>query len=64
MIVLSGYDSELYNDTLSGWRKEEKVARISAGKGTGLKTECLWINPYCSELLNERDTIGIRRFSR
>lgn len=64
MVVLSGYNSDLYNDTLSGWRKEEKVARISAGKGTGLKTECLWINPHCSEMLKQRKTVSIRHTSQ
>lgn len=43
-IVLSGYDSELYNDTLTGWSKYTKESRISAGRGTKVKTECLWIN--------------------
>lgn len=47
MVVLSGYDSELYNDHLSSWRKETKSARISAGKGTGIRQECLWVSPNC-----------------
>lgn len=45
MVLISGYDSELYNDKLSGWRKEVKGARISAGRGTKVRTECLWISP-------------------
>lgn len=44
-IVLSGYDTELYNDILTGWKKEMKPSRISAGRGTKTKIECLWINP-------------------
>lgn len=43
-IILSGYDSELYSDYLSGWKKLTKESRISAGRGTKVKTECLWIN--------------------
>ncbi|EKO3482270.1 DNA adenine methylase [Vibrio fluvialis] len=46
-VVLSGYDSDLYNDYLSSWRKETKSARISAGKGTGIRQECLWVSPNC-----------------
>ncbi len=42
-VVLSGYNTELYDDILTGWRKETKLSRISAGRGTKLKTECLWI---------------------
>ncbi|AEF45940.1 D12 class N6 adenine-specific DNA methyltransferase [Serratia sp. AS12] len=45
MVLISGYDSELYNEMLSGWRKEVKGARISAGRGTKVRTECLWISP-------------------
>ncbi|EKO3657423.1 DNA adenine methylase [Vibrio metschnikovii] len=47
MVIISGYDSELYNDYLSSWRKEQKSARISAGRGTGKRIECLWISPSC-----------------
>ncbi|MBE4436224.1 DNA adenine methylase [Vibrio parahaemolyticus] len=64
MVILSGYDSDLYNDTLKGWRKEEKSARISASKGTALKTECLWINPYCDEMLNQKGGTSIRHTSQ
>jgi DNA adenine methylase len=44
MVMISGYESELYNDMLSGWRKYTKGSRISAGRGTKVRTECLWIN--------------------
>lgn len=43
-VVISGYNSDLYNDELSGWRKVTKESRISAGRGTGIRTECLWVN--------------------
>lgn len=43
-IILSGYPSELYDDILKGWKKVETNARISSGRGTDLRTECLWIN--------------------
>jgi DNA adenine methylase len=42
-VVLSGYETDLYNDTLSGWKKQTKPSRISSGRGTAIKTECLWI---------------------
>lgn len=57
MVALSGYTSELYTDLLIGWRCETKQARISAGVGTGVKTECLWLNPQCQAAL-EYGTIG------
>ena len=47
MVMLSGYDSELYRDLLQGWRMITKGSRISAGRGTKVRTECLWLSPNC-----------------
>lgn len=63
MVALSGYASDLYSDMLTGWRCETKQARISAGAGTGIKTECLWLNPQCQIAL-ERGSIDISHTSR
>ncbi len=62
-VVLSGYDSELYNDVLQGWKREEKTARISAGSGTDLRTECVWLNPMCQDKL-QQGSLGIRHTSQ
>lgn len=45
MVMLSGYPSELYEDLLAGWKRIDTSSRISAGRGTALRTECLWLNP-------------------
>lgn len=63
MVALSGYASELYSDMLTGWRCETKQARISARAGTGIKTECLWLNKQCQIAL-ERGAIDIGHTSR
>lgn len=63
MVALSGYASELYSDMLIGWRCETKQARISAGVGTGIKTECLWLNPQCQASL-ERGAIDMSHTSK
>lgn len=49
MVMISGYDSELYNDMLTGWDKKTKGSRISAGRGTKVRTECLWVKPTAQE---------------
>lgn len=51
MVVLSGYYTEIYNQQLEGWTRHETESRISAGRGTRLRTECAWVNPACSSLL-------------
>lgn len=47
MVVLSGYDNELYNDSLRGWEKHSTLALISASRGAGTRTETLWLSPNC-----------------
>lgn len=49
MVMISGYDSDVYNDMLAGWQKMEKSSRISAGRGTKIRTECMWLNPAAQQ---------------
>ncbi len=49
MVVLSGYDSELYRDRLGDWKSYSTSSRIAAFRGVGLRTEVAWINQQCSE---------------
>lgn len=51
MVVLSGYESALYTDRLRNWTVHRTSARISAGRGTEIRTECAWLNPACSGAL-------------
>lgn len=48
MVVLSGYPSPLYNRLLTGWAQHQTQARISAGRGTAMRTEVLWTNRACA----------------
>ena len=45
-VLLSGYDSELYNDCLPGWSKLSKVTTTGAATS---KEEVLWLNPAVTE---------------
>lgn len=57
MVVVCGYPSTMYDETLAGWERHEKGARISAGRGTAIRTEVIWINPACADRLNRVSVI-------
>lgn len=40
MVIISGYDSELYNDLLTSWNK----TTFNAKTHNGIRQECLWFN--------------------
>jgi DNA adenine methylase len=50
-VVLSGYPSELYDQALSDWRREETSAFAD---GARPRVEVLWLNPACAAALNHR----------
>lgn len=58
MVVLSGYSSALYLGALQGWAMASTEARISAARGTAMRTECLWLNPAASHALNRTGLFG------
>lgn len=52
MVIISGYPSELYDTSLTGWRRATLAARTD---GAHERTEVLWINPACAAAL-DRET--------
>lgn len=40
-IIISGYDSDLYNDALAGWWKDETQSQTTS---TEMRTEVIWMN--------------------
>lgn len=49
LVVLSGYDSPLYAERLSGWRRVEMPALAD---GARERTEILWLNPAAAAALD------------
>lgn len=44
-VVLCGYDTEIYNDSLSSWKKTTRTVAACGQAGAVPRTECLWISP-------------------
>lgn len=54
MVLLSGYDCELYQDMLFDWQ----VVRTSAQAERGAaRIECLWLNPAVCDVANEQQRL-------
>lgn len=45
MVIVCGYDSDLYNDMLQGWERVTRATVANGRAGSVHRTECLWINP-------------------
>jgi DNA adenine methylase len=54
MVMLSGYDSELYNDMLIGWRKETFFAKSH----TDVREEHVWLNFPPPRRLHDSGYVG------
>jgi DNA adenine methylase len=54
-IMISGYDSGLYNSMLPGWRKEERFCVTRSG---ALAKECIWMNYNEPALLHDCNYAG------
>lgn len=51
LIILSGYDSDLYRDSLQGWEQKEKEALADS---RAKRTEVIWLNKAASEAINTK----------
>ncbi|EDV2726007.1 DNA adenine methylase [Salmonella enterica subsp. enterica] len=51
MVIVCGYDSDLYNDSLSSWKRVTRTTAANGHSGSVQRTECLWINPAAQQQL-------------
>ena len=56
MVILSGYDSDLYRDLYADWRK---VACATFADGASLRTECLWISPRAASAARQKNLLEV-----
>lgn len=59
MVVLNGYPSALYDNELRHWKRYTKQSRAAAYRGTGMRTEVIWLNPACSDALAKTERQGM-----
>jgi DNA adenine methylase len=51
-VALCGYPNPIYDRLVaSSWKTVSTPARISAGRGTAVRTEVMWLNPACQAAL-------------
>jgi len=54
-VVISGYDSTLYNNRLPGWMRVTLPTSGSSRSGSVKRTECLWLSPRTADQQCQRD---------
>lgn len=54
-VVVSGYDSTLYNNRLAGWRRVALSTSGSSRFGSVQRTECLWLSPRTAAHQRQHD---------
>jgi len=45
MVVLSGYPHPIYDEALKGWQRIERQTSMAGQRGSGQRTEVLWLSP-------------------
>jgi DNA adenine methylase len=52
MVIISGYENQIYNQALSDWTSIKRIASAGGGKDGALpREEVLWLSPTCSRAL-------------
>lgn len=58
-VVISGYDSMLYNNRLAGWRRMALPTSGSSRFGSVKRIESLWLSPRTADQQRQRDMFAI-----
>ncbi|WP_029570163.1 DNA adenine methylase [Pantoea ananatis] len=48
-VILCGYDTEIYNDLLSSWKRVSRSTSANGHSGSVQRIECLWLNPAAQQ---------------
>ncbi|HBQ2536250.1 TPA: DNA adenine methylase [Klebsiella pneumoniae] len=48
-VIVCGYNSDLYNNALSGWKRVTRTTAANGFAGSVRRTECLWLNPAAQQ---------------
>ncbi|KAA0473361.1 DNA adenine methylase [Klebsiella variicola] len=48
-VIVCGYNSDLYNNALSGWKQVTRTTAANGFAGSVQRTECLWLNPAAQQ---------------
>ncbi|HEA67560.1 MAG TPA: DNA adenine methylase [Desulfobacterales bacterium] len=54
MVVISGYQSDIYNSLLSGWHTEGRSVSAAGNRGSVVRVERLWMNQAVVDQLNKK----------
>ena len=48
-VIVCGYNSDLYNNALTGWKRVTRTTAANGFAGSVQRTECLWLNPAAQQ---------------
>lgn len=56
-VLLSGYDSPLYQDLYQGWHYQKETVEVVAGNRSARRIECIWTNRPITRQLDLLETV-------
>ncbi|EBY1133243.1 DNA adenine methylase, partial [Salmonella enterica subsp. enterica serovar Senftenberg] len=53
-VIVCGYNSDLYNNALTGWKRVTRTTAANGYAGSVQRAECLWINQAAQQKLGDK----------